>query len=102
MFRCRGEDGGSPPLEGAKSFAVDAAERESLLTGPDYKVEGYQNSGRDDRLIHPAGDNSLTRTRFEFMNWSLCEVLHGEEIRCVAIDAEGDFVDLATLDGRAT
>jgi hypothetical protein len=84
--------------EGFDTLALrfDHAYRARWIRGAD---EGEFNSyfaKSDGVVVHPAEDASLTRTRFEFLDHAVLEILHGGSVRAL-LRSEAGTIDVSTI-----
>jgi len=74
-------------LDGATSDLVPEVERRRMLDDGSVDLRAYQ--GVNDEIPPPFEDETLTRTTFELMNWRRLSVLHGQEVRILCLNDEG-------------
>jgi hypothetical protein len=84
-----------PTLAGTESSRLSDADRERLLESPDFDLRAYQ--GRPRGIPHPAEDETVTLTRFDFVAWGHISILHGESVRCIVMNSERQWVDASTI-----
>ena len=85
-------------LASAESQLVSEADRAALLTDGRFSLDAHQ--GGEDQIPHPAFDLTLTRTKFELMNWGRFEILHAKEVRISCSDGAGGEFSVNSIGAR--